>query len=75
MNIHLTSIKAFLEYLSVQLLDQYIDVLKLIILENKLIVIRNLEFSRILITLKRYLEIIDYFKQYISYYFAIIKSL
>ena len=62
MNIHLTSAKAFLEYPSVQLLDQHVDILRLTISENKLTVIRNLEFSRILAALKRYLDMTDYLK-------------
>ena len=75
MNIHLTPTKAFLEYPSVQLLDQHIDILRLTISENKLTAIRNLKFSRTLATLKRYLGITNYLKQYMPYYSAIVKSL
>ena len=75
MNIYLISAKAFLSYLLVQLLRQHVDVLNLTISENKLAVIRNLEFSRTLAALKRYLDMTDYLKQYISYYFVIVKSL
>ena len=75
MNIHLTPAKAFLEYPSVQLLGQHVDALSLATSEDKLTVIRNLEFSRTLTALERYLGITDYLKQYMPYYSAIVKSL
>ena len=68
MNIHLIPIKAFFRYFFIQLLSQHIDVLNLIIFEDKLTIIRNFEFSHILTILKHYLELINYFKQYVSYY-------
>ena len=74
-NIYLIPIKAFLRYSFVQLLKQYIDVLKLITAENKLTIIRNFEFPRILITLNRYFDLTDYFKQYVFYYIVIIMFL
>ena len=75
MNIHLVPVKAFLEYPFIQLLNQHVDVLNLITFKDKFVVIRNLEFSRILIILKRYFEMINYFKQYVFYYIIIVKSL
>ena len=75
MNIHLTPIKAFLEYFFIQLLSQHVDILNLITFENKLIIIRNFEFSRTLIVLKHYLELTNYFKQYMFYYIIIVMSL
>ena len=75
MNIYLAPNKAFLGYPFVQLLGQHINALGLATVEDKLITIRNLKFSRILVALKWYLDIIEYLKQYVSYYSAIIKSL
>ena len=67
--------KSFLNYLTVQLLDQCVDILELITAEDKLAVIVNIEFSHILFTLEKYLSMTDYLCQYISYYTVIIKSL
>ena len=67
--------KSFLDYLTVQLLGQQVDVLELIIAEDKLITIVNIEFSCTLSTLEKYLGIISYLRQYILYYTVIIKSL
>lgn len=75
MNIHLTFIKTFLKYSSIQLLKQYVNILKFITVENKLIIIRNLEFPRNLIILNRYFNLINYFKQYVFYYIVIISLL
>ena len=62
MNIHLIFVKAFFGYPFIQLLNQYVNILNLIIFEDKFVVIRNFEFPRILITLKRYFGMINYFK-------------
>ena len=62
MNIYLNFIKAFLNYSLMYLLNQYIDILKLNTVENKLIAIQNLKFPRILTNLKRYLDITSYSK-------------
>ena len=62
MNVRLIFIKVFLDYFFIQLLNQYVNILNLITFKNKLIIIRSFEFSRILITLKRYFEITNYFK-------------
>ena len=70
----LTSDKSFLDYLSVQLLEQQVDALELTTSEVKLIVITNLKFSQTLMQLERYLEMTDYLWQYISHYVAIVKS-
>ena len=74
-NIHLTSTKVFLELPSVQLLNQHVDTLNLTTSEDKLTVIRNLEFSRTLAALERYLRITDYLKQYVPYYLTIVTPL
>ena len=51
------------------------NILNLAIAEKKLSVIINLIFSTTLFALKKYLDLIDYLRQYISNYTAIIKSL
>ena len=75
MNIHLLSRKSFLGYFFVQLLNQKIDILKLTTIEEKFIVITNLFFSRTLAQFEKYLEFIEYLRQYIIYYINITKSL
>ena len=75
MNIYLSSRKSFLNYSSVQLLSQKVDVLKLTTAKKKLIVIANLFFLKTLAQLKKYLNLIKYLRQYITYYANITKSL
>lgn len=75
MNIHLAPVKAFLGYPSVQLLGQHVDALGLAISEEKLAVIRNLEFPSTLAALERYLGMTGYLKQYVPYYSVIVKPL
>ena len=67
--------KSFLDYLTVQLLNQCVDVLELITAEDKLVIIINIEFPHTLFTLKKYLRMISYLCQYILYYIIIIRSL
>ena len=67
--------KSFLDYLTVQLLNQCVDTLELITAEDKLAVIVNIEFSHTLFTLEKYLGMTGYLRQYISYYTIIIKLL
>ena len=67
--------KSFSNYLTVQLLNQCIDALKLITAEDKLTAIVNIEFLCTLFTLKKYLDMTDYLHQYIFYYTVIIRSL
>ena len=74
-DICLFSKKSFLDYLTVQLLDQCVDALKLTITEDKLAVIINIEFFCTLFTLKKYLKMTDYLHQYILYYTVIIRPL
>ena len=62
MNIHLSSRKSFLNYPSVQLLNQKIDILKLTTTKEKLIVIANLFFLRTFAQLKKYLDFIEYLR-------------
>ena len=68
MNIILKSFKTFLNYSNIALLRQKVDNLGLIISKNKLKAIMILSFSKILKDLKTYLEMIEYLKNYISYY-------
>ena len=75
MNIHLSPRKSFLDYSFIQLLNQKIDALRLATTEKKFIVIANLFFPRTLAQLKKYLNLIEYLRQYIAYYVNIIKSL
>ena len=62
MNIHLSSRKSFLDYPSIQLLSQKIDVLKLITTEKKFVVIANLFFSKTFAQLKKYFDLIEYLR-------------
>ena len=68
MNITLKSLKTFLNYSNIVLLKQKIDNLKLIISKKKLKIITILFFFKILKDLETYFEMIEYLKNYISYY-------
>jgi hypothetical protein len=75
LNITLKAKKTYLRYSSIFLLRQKIDSLNLIIAEDKLKIIVNLSFSRILKNLKRYLEVIEWLRDYVTYYAQKIESL
>jgi len=75
MGICLSSEKSFLTYLSVQLLEQWVDELGLATLKDKLVTIAGLCFSISLSQLEKYLDLTGYLWQYISKYAAIIKPL
>jgi len=75
MRICLSSEKSFLIYSSVQLLEQWVDVLGLATLKDKLVAIAGLCFSISLRQLEKYLGLTGYLWQYISKYAAIIKPL
>ena len=62
MNIYLLSRKSFLNYSSIQLLNQKIDALKLTTAEKKPIIITNLFFLKTLAQLKKYLNFIEYLR-------------
>ena len=68
-------IKAFIDYSSVQLLNQKINSLDLFTSEKKLKVIVKLQFSRTLRQLKTYLDLIDWMRKYVSFYVDVFKSL
>jgi hypothetical protein len=57
------------------LLEQRVNVLKLIIVEEKLKAIALLKFSENLIVLKRYLELINYLRDKIYFFAEIVMSL
>ena len=67
--------KFFLNYSSMQLLSQQVDILDLTMSEVKLMIIINLEFSWTLTQLKKYLDMTDYLWHYILHYTVIVKSL
>jgi tRNA isopentenyl-2-thiomethyl-A-37 hydroxylase MiaE len=56
MNITLKTIKTYLEYLTIALLDQKVDNLDLFTIENKLKTIAKMSFSKTLKDLKIYLN-------------------
>ena len=74
-NIFIKSIKAFIDYSSMQLLNQKVDSLDLFTNEKKLKVIAKLQFSRTLRQLKTYLDFIDWMREYVSFYVDVFKSL
>ena len=74
-NISINSKKAFFDYSSMTLLDQHVTSFELFTDESKLQTISNLKFSSILSQLKTYLELTEWFRQYIEKYVAISKSL
>ena len=67
-NITLKSTKIFLDYFTIELLEQKMNSLDFITAQKKLKAITSLSFSKTLKKLKTYLEMIDYLKDYISYY-------
>ena len=74
-NIFIKFIKAFIDYSSVQLLSQKVNSLDLFISEKKLRVIAKLQFSRTLRQLKTYLDLIDWMREYVSFYVDVFKFL
>ena len=74
-NITIKIVKVFVEYLTMQLLDQRVDFFELVTVEDKLKTIFMLKFSRSLRQLKIYLRLIDWLREYISHYVDVFKSL
>ena len=74
-NITIKIIKIFIDYSTMQLLDQRIDFFELATIEDKLKTIFMLKFSRSLRQLKIYLRLIDWLREYISHYVDVFKSL
>ena len=75
LRICLTSMKSFLEYSFVFLLEQKIDGFKLTILMKKLVIISSFRFSQFLKKLEMYIELIEYLRNYVSYYAQMTESL
>ena len=73
-NISIKSIKIFIDYFFVFLLDQKINFLKLITIVEKFKIIVKLRFLFNLRQLKSYLSFIDWMRDYISFYVDINKS-
>ena len=67
-NITLKSMKIFLDYFMIELLEQKMNNLDFITIQKKLKTITSLTFFKTLKKLKINLEIIEYLKDYISYY-------
>ena len=74
-NIIVNSLKAFIEFSFVTLLEQRMTSLKLSIEAEKMKVISSLSFSRIFDELNIYLEFTNWLKQYVSNYVARSESL
>ena len=74
-NIFIKSNKVFLDYSSVRLLDQKIDSFELSTNEKKLKAIAKLSFSKILRQLEIYLNLIDWLRDYVSFYADVFKIL
>ena len=67
-NISLNLEKSFLNYSSIQLLKQKVDVFDLIIVSEKIEAIIKFEFLRNLKNFEIYLDFIEWLRHYISYY-------
>ena len=67
-NIFLSSIKLFLNYFSIQLLKQKVDVFELITVVEKIETIAKLKFSKTLKDFEIYLNFIEWLRHYVSYF-------
>ena len=67
-NITLKIFKTYFEYFSIFLLSQKIDSFDLATTKKKLKIITKLFFSAFLKTLKKYIEMTEWFKNYVPYY-------
>ena len=74
-NIFIKVVKVFFDYSSISLLNQKVDSFDLITFEKKLKTISKFRFSRTLRQLEIYLSLIDWMRNYVSYYVDIFKSL
>ena len=73
--VNLTSIKLFLSYSSITLLNQRVDSLKLFIFDEKLTVIVSLQFSNFLKDFEYFLGLIEWFRHCVERYVQLIQSL
>ena len=60
--------KFFIEYSIITFLNQKIDVFNLIIVVDKIDIIKRFDFSYTLIDLELYLRLIGYFRNYVFFY-------
>ncbi len=74
-DITINSLKTFLRYQSVILLEQRVNAFELITAKEKLKAIVLLKFSKNLTALERYLELAEYFKNKIYFFVEVFKSL
>ena len=74
-DVTLSPAKVFLGFLSLILLDQIIDALKFTTAKKKLAVIVQLVFPRTLNAFEIYLKLIEWMRNYVSYYVQIAESL
>ena len=71
----LSSRKMFVDYSSVTLLNQKINVFEFIVVVDKIVAIQRLKFSYKLIDLKMYLSLIEWLRNYVLYYAQKVESL
>ena len=67
-NINLNSIKIFLDYFEITLLNQRINAFDLSTTKNRFKILISLTMSKTFAKLETYFELIDYIKQYIHFY-------
>ena len=75
MNIVIKSIKTYLNYFSIALLNQKMNNLNFITIEKKLKVIFKLQFPNSFKLLKFYLNLIEWMRNYVFYYAQLLNSL
>ena len=73
--ISLKSIKAFINFLNVTLLDNVINIFELFITQNKIKIIKKLKFLVTVKQLEHYVNLTKYLKSKISHFTQIVKSL
>ena len=74
-NIFLQSMKVFIDYSIVQLLNQKVNFFDLTTIENKFRIIALLKFLKNFRQLKNYLSLIEFLREYIFHYAEIFKPL
>ena len=74
-NISIKSEKTFINYLTIHLLRQKVNFLKLTTIEKKLKTIFRLSYSKTLQSLETYLKLTEWLRDYVSMYVDVAKSL
>ncbi|KHE78317.1 hypothetical protein GE21DRAFT_1223704, partial [Neurospora crassa] len=74
-NIALSPKKSFIAYPNIELLNFKIDILKLLIINEKIVVFQNLEFLNTLKSLKQYINVLKFIRYFILYYTSLIEPL